>query len=137
MRANGEPMRASSATTHEVAGEGDPEADTEAGALDGGDRRHVEVGDALQQRVEEVAEDRLGVLGQRLGVGEVAPGGERPAGGRDEHGAGVADLVEGAVEVGDHLRVERVEAVGPVEVDLGHTVVDGAGHSASRTLDVT
>ena len=117
---------------HEVAGEGDAQADAETGALDGGDRRHLDVGDALQQRVEQLAEDRLGVLRQRLRGGQVATGGEGPPGGRHEHGTGVADAVEGTVEVGDHLLVERVEAVGPVEAELGHTAVDGAGDGHRR-----
>ena len=135
MRANGEPMPGVISRIDDVACKGETEARAETGAVHRCDGRHRDAGHPLDQGIEHVAQDRLAVLVQGIGVGEVAAAAEGPPFTPHEQRASAARLrlVERLGEVVHHREVHRVHLVRAVEHHFGDTTVE-AVQDRSRAL---
>ena len=81
----------------------------------------------VDQRVEDVAKDRLAILVQRIRVGEIAPAAERAPLAANQERPRTAGLRRrrGLGDVLHHREVHRVHLVRAVEHQLGDAAVDG------------
>ena len=119
---------------HDVTRQREPEPGAERGAVHRRERRHGEPGQALDDRVQRVVQDRFAVLVRRVGVGQISSGAEAtPLTAHDECAhPGRLDPVETTVQIGDHRFVDRVELVGPVEHQLRVAGIDLQPHGVSH-----
>ena len=117
----------------QVAGQGQAEPEAEGGALHRRHRGAAQADEPGHHRVEAL-HDRFGVLRQRLGVAQVAPGAEPLALAPQQQRPGrvLLQLVEGAAQRRHRRLVEGVAPLGPVEDELGDVAValqqDGIAH---------